>query len=52
MSRSVYHIRNKYTSASSPRLTLNRKELVEEIYSGSNLIKYHVTLKLILCFDL
>ena len=28
MLRSVSHIRNKYTLASSPRLTLNRDELV------------------------
>ena len=31
MLRSVSHIRNRYTLASSPRLTLNKKELVEKI---------------------
>ena len=44
MLRSVSHIRNKYTLASSPRLTLNRKELVEEIHTGSYLVNYYVTL--------
>lgn len=43
MLRSVSHIRNKYTLASSPRLTLNRDELV--------VIFLHIIRKVLLHFD-